>query len=57
MWKVWPRETFIGWMTGAIDKARTCLKCGQCEPRCPYQLPIRERIDESIAYFDRVTAG
>jgi predicted aldo/keto reductase-like oxidoreductase len=57
MWKVWPRETFIGWMTGAIEKARTCLKCGQCEPRCPYQLPIRERIDESIAYFDRVTAG
>ncbi len=57
IWEVWPRETFMSWMTGAIDKARTCLKCGQCEPRCPYGLPIRERIDEAIAFYDRVTAG
>ncbi len=21
-----------------------CIDCGECEKRCPYELPIRERI-------------
>jgi len=29
-------------------KPTACLKCGQCEPRCPYEIPIINRI-ESIA--------
>ncbi len=56
MWKLWPREIFMEWMGGVIETARTCLKCGECESRCPYELPIRERIGESIAFFDRVAA-
>jgi predicted aldo/keto reductase-like oxidoreductase len=56
MWKLWPRETFMEWMGGVIETARTCLRCGECESRCPYQLPIRDRIAESIAFFDRVPA-
>ncbi len=56
MWKLWPREIFMEWMGGVIETARTCLKCGECESRCPYELPIRDRIDESIAFYDRVAA-
>ena len=52
MWKLWPRDTFMEWMGGVIEKARTCLKCGECESRCPYELPIRERLEESIAFLD-----
>ena len=23
---------------------RGCIGCGKCEPRCPYHLPIREKL-------------
>ena len=25
-------------------KASACIGCGKCEPRCPYHLPIREKL-------------
>ena len=25
-------------------KASACIECGKCEPRCPYHLPIREKL-------------
>jgi predicted aldo/keto reductase-like oxidoreductase len=32
--------------TGYVEKTRTCIECGDCEDRCPYQLPIRALIQE-----------
>jgi predicted aldo/keto reductase-like oxidoreductase len=30
---------------GALEKnADDCSDCGQCEEKCPYNLPIRERL-------------
>jgi len=55
MWKLWPREIFFDWMGQVIDKARDCAQCGECEEKCPYQLPIREMISENIAFFERVS--
>lgn len=31
---------------GAKVKASACIECGECESRCPYNLPIRERIKQ-----------
>ncbi|CQR73043.1 General stress protein 69 [Sporomusa ovata DSM 2662] len=31
---------------GAKVKASACIECGECEARCPYNLPIRERIKQ-----------
>jgi predicted aldo/keto reductase-like oxidoreductase len=43
----------MGWRSGtenrianAIELTRTCTECGECEDRCPYELPIRSLIQE-----------
>jgi predicted aldo/keto reductase-like oxidoreductase len=38
----------------AIEKARTCLECGDCMARCPYHLNIPKLLKENIAYWDSV---
>ena len=55
MWKLWPRDTFLRWMGEVADGARNCIECGECETKCPYQLPIREMIAENIAFYERVS--
>ncbi|SHI43786.1 Predicted oxidoreductase of the aldo/keto reductase family [Dethiosulfatibacter aminovorans DSM 17477] len=30
---------------GLFSKASDCIKCGICEPRCPYNVPIRKRLE------------
>ena len=42
----------IGWMKDLIEKARNCSECGECLPRCPYQLPIPDMMKENLAWFD-----
>jgi predicted aldo/keto reductase-like oxidoreductase len=57
MWKLWPREIFLGWMGQVIDGARNCVQCGECEEKCPYQLPIREMIAENVAFYERMRSA
>ena len=33
-------------------KASACVECGACEPRCPYQLPIRSMLKDAAQKFD-----
>ncbi len=47
-----PQSREVGWVKGIIEKARECTECGECLPRCPYQLPIPELIKENLAYYD-----
>jgi len=42
----------LGWIKNLIEKARNCSECGECLPRCPYQLPIPDMIKENLAWFD-----
>ncbi len=32
-------------------KAEDCIKCGICESRCPYELPIRDMLDNVVKVF------
>jgi predicted aldo/keto reductase-like oxidoreductase len=42
----------ISWIKGVAEKARNCTECGDCLPRCPYQLPIPELIKKNLAWYD-----
>jgi predicted aldo/keto reductase-like oxidoreductase len=40
-----------------MAKAANCTECGECESRCPFNLPIREMIKESYNLFEQVKAA
>ena len=43
----WARDRY-----GAMTvKASDCVQCGECEPRCPYHLPIREMMKKCAEEF------
>ena len=33
----------------AFEKAETCIECGSCESRCPYELPVIKLLPEAMA--------
>jgi predicted aldo/keto reductase-like oxidoreductase len=58
LWDLWPPDWFFSWeyVTHAVGSARSCVQCGECEAKCPYRLPIREMLAESVAFYERVAA-
>ena len=40
-----------------IMRARECSECGECETRCPYELPIPDLIKESLQWVDEQLAS
>jgi hypothetical protein len=46
-----PERLFTGNLAQAMDKATECSDCGECEERCPYNLPIREMMSEQITWY------
>jgi predicted aldo/keto reductase-like oxidoreductase len=53
-----PRQTFTsGWVANVAKTAADCIECGECEEKCPYQLPIREMVRESIQVYERVLSA
>ena len=43
----WGRERYATLQT----KAGACIQCGACEPRCPYNLPIRQMMKKAAEDF------
>jgi len=46
-----------GFIPTMMEKAKDCIKCGECEAKCPYDLPIREMIKESYDLYEQVKAA
>ena len=40
------------WMAAGIEAARQCSQCGECEERCPYDLPIPDLIRDNLHWLD-----
>lgn len=51
LFRLWPRERVIQVFGDRADTAMKCIKCGECEEKCPYHLPIRELIRENYEFF------
>ncbi len=46
-----PELIFAGRLVEVIEQAASCQKCGECETRCPYGLPIMDMIKEEADWF------
>jgi uncharacterized protein len=40
----------------ALSRAESCILCGVCEPRCPYDLPIREILARNVTIVKKALA-
>ena len=40
-------------IAAAIEKGKTCIECGTCESRCPYELPIRKLLPPTMERLQR----
>ena len=49
-WRPGTEERFAGY----VEKARTCIECGACEERCPYNLPVRELLPEAANSLEKL---
>ncbi len=59
LYELWPQERFFSWkyVSDSVASAEGCVKCGACEERCLFRLPIREMIDENIEFYNGVAKG
>jgi predicted aldo/keto reductase-like oxidoreductase len=44
-------KVFAGRLVTQMEKAINCSKCGECEGRCPYGLPIVEMIEKHTNWY------
>ncbi len=55
MIKRMPGESVFGpgGVKQAVEAVAACQDCGECESRCPYNLPIRERMAELVKVYEQ----
>jgi predicted aldo/keto reductase-like oxidoreductase len=46
-----PADHVFSNLSDSVDSAAACCDCGECEDKCPYNLPIREIIKEHVDLF------
>ena len=47
------REGVKGWIGKAMESVDQCIECGECEQKCPYNLPISDLLKENLALYNR----
>jgi predicted aldo/keto reductase-like oxidoreductase len=54
--KRFPTDLAVNCAKGVAEKVPACTECGQCEDKCPYDLPIRDLIKEAGQVAERFLA-
>ena len=49
--KRFPPEMALGMAKDPMKSAEDCIECGECEEKCPYELPIPDLIKENLDYY------
>jgi hypothetical protein len=47
-------EVVSAWLGKAMESVAQCIECGQCEEKCPYNLPIADLLKENLALFNEI---
>jgi uncharacterized protein len=45
------REGANAWLENAMESVAECIECGECEQKCPYNLPIADLLKENLALY------
>jgi len=45
------REGVMAWLGKAMESVAECIECGECEQKCPYNLPIADLLKENLALY------
>lgn len=45
-------QLYSGWVSSMMQKAAECTECGECQERCPYNLPIMDMIREYLSWYE-----
>ena len=45
------RESVTDWLGKAMESVTECIECGECEEKCPYNLPITDLLKENLALY------
>jgi len=45
------REGVTVWLGKAMESVAECIECGECEQKCPYNLPIADLLKENLALY------
>ncbi len=51
-----PPQKIFSWVANGVETVEKCIECGECETKCPYELPIRELIREGAEKFREYAA-
>ena len=52
-----PERVAAGPAKRLVEKAPNCVECGECEEKCPYDLPIIETIKQAVELAERISAA
>jgi len=45
------QHLYTGWVASMMEKAAECTECGECQERCPYNLPIMDMIRDYLSWY------
>ena len=43
----WARARYVAWQNVQGNDASACIECGECEEKCPQNIPIREQLQQA----------